>query len=62
MKLILKISMGKGLVNIFIALIGLIFNIQTLTAQQQSGKTEPGGILRQLISINENWSFLNTIQ
>ena len=57
MKLILKTLMGKGLVNIFIALIGLIFNVQPLFAQQQPGKTEQGSILRQRISINENWSF-----
>jgi len=49
--------MGKGLVNIFIVLTGLILNVQLLAAQQQSGKNQLGSILRQRTSINENWSF-----
>ena len=42
---------------IFIALIGLIFNVESLAAQQQHKKTEPGSIIRQRISIDEGWSF-----
>jgi len=42
---------------IFIALIGLIFNVQSLVANQHQKKIEQESIFIQRVSINEGWSF-----
>lgn len=55
--MIIPVFKLKYLQLIFLALIGLIFNVQPSAAQQQTIKTEPENILRQRISINQNWSF-----
>jgi len=47
----------KNLHFILIALIGLIFCVQSLVAQQQHRETESGSTFRQRISINKGWSF-----
>ncbi|HAH23199.1 MAG TPA: beta-galactosidase [Prolixibacteraceae bacterium] len=47
----------KYLQFIVLLLTTLIINVQPVSAQQQSRKTERGSMLRQRISINENWKF-----